>query len=89
MVTPLIYIDIFNSRPNYDELIVWLNIKIKARRANKEKKYRGINWTCTDLCEYLDLLMDRVCFKHKDGYIVDGAIYYDQRERKCFELVEL
>ena len=88
MVTPLIYIEIFNSRPNRDDLIAWLNIKLKARRAIKGNKSCYINWKCTDFWEYWDTLMDCFYLKHEDGYIVDGTVYYEPRERKCFELVE-
>jgi hypothetical protein len=86
MVTPLIYVEIFNKKPYRDDLIRWLNIK---RQEHELKSVETIaDYNC--LYEFWNFLMS--CNwqeKHRDGYIDDGAIYYDKRQNRCFELGEI
>ncbi len=94
MVTPLIYMKIFKSKPKQDRrmLIQWLKLKRRERR-NKlaELRCRTIPfwdiclqcWNCNLQCydSYID--------DTRDGYIVDGATMYDEKmQRKCFEIGE-
>ena len=89
MVMDLMYMDLFNKKPCRDELILWLNIKLKQRNERTTSKM------CDYKCIYnlWDLLVSCVCYEEPaDGYIIEGVYYYYEkqpRERKCFEMGEL
>ena len=82
MVTPLIYLDIFNKKPDRLDLIRWLNIKLYQKARREEAGWEWC-WCCRELappsCEEEEV----------DGYICDGAILYDEPQRRCFELVNV
>jgi len=88
MVTALMYMDLFNKKPCRDELILWLNMKIKQRNERKTSKL------CDYRCIYnlWDLIASCICYEEPaDGYIMEGISYYENypRERKCFEMGDL
>jgi len=86
MVTPLIYVEIFNKKPCRNDLIRWLNIKNEEHEMKSEEAI--MDYAC--LYELWDLLMSCKWDKEqRDGYTVDGAIYYDQPQKRCFELTEI
>ncbi len=98
MVTPLIYLDLFNPKarskdiPKQDRrlLIKWLKIKKQERQNKINLLDCNLNnfWDVCITCWNSNLQCYDDCFnKPQDGYIVDGAVMYDERmQKKCFEI---
>ncbi len=82
MVTPLVYIDIFNKKPDRLPLIRWLNIKLYQKAKREEA-----GWGCCRCCR--ELAPPGCEEEVVDGYISDGAFLYDEPQQRCFELTEI
>ena len=81
------YVELFNKKPCRDELIMWLNIKLKQRNERKTNKI----WDYKCIYELWDLIVSCMYYEEPgDDYIMEGVSYYSYpRERKCFEMGKL
>jgi hypothetical protein len=89
MVTPLIYREIFNTRPDRTFLIDWLNFK-RREKYEKQQMLR-IKTEYAILIEWLNYMQQQKCNNIQqcccdftsnisDGYIIEDTIYYDDIE---------